>query len=68
MTELLKKNGTVSETAKTEIQKVATDDTPTEAELAKQKAIDAKAKAQADRNKIIEDRKKALEERRQKNS
>jgi len=61
-----KKNGTVSETAKTEIQKVATDDTPTEAELAKQKAIDAKAKAQADRNKIIEDRKKALEERRQK--
>ena len=61
-----KKNGTVSETAKTEVQKVATDDTPTEAELAKQKAIDAKAKAQADRNKIIEDRKKALEERRQK--
>jgi len=61
-----KKNGTVSETAKTEVQKVATDDTPTEAELAKQKAIDAKAKAQEDRNKIIEDRKKALEERRQK--
>lgn len=61
-----KKNGTVSETVKTEVQKVATDDTPTEAELAKQKAIDAKAKAQEDRNKIIEDRKKALEERRQK--
>ena len=61
-----KKNGTVSETVKTEVQKVATDDTPTEAELAKQKAIDAKAKAQEDRNKIIQDRKKALEERRQK--
>jgi Skp family chaperone for outer membrane proteins len=61
-----KKNGTVSETAKTEVQKVATDETPTDAELAKQKAIDAKAKAQEDRNKIIEDRKKALEERRQK--
>ena len=60
-----KKNGTVSETAKTEGKKVATDDTPTEAELAKQKAVDAKAKALEDRNKNIEDRKKALEERRQ---
>ncbi|KDN56863.1 OmpH family outer membrane protein [Flavobacterium seoulense] len=60
-----KKNGTVSETAKTEAQKVATDNAPTEAELAKQKANDAKAKALEDRNKIIEDRKKALEERRQ---
>lgn len=40
-----KKNGTVSETAKTEVQKVATPDSQTEAELAKQKAADAKAKA-----------------------
>ncbi|MBA0882861.1 OmpH family outer membrane protein [Flavobacterium undicola] len=60
-----KKNGTVSGTTKTEVQKVATPDTQTEAELARQKAVDAKAKALEDRNKIIEDRKKALEERRQ---
>ncbi|GEL09899.1 periplasmic chaperone for outer membrane proteins Skp [Flavobacterium glycines] len=60
-----KKNGTVSETAKTEVQKVATPDSQTEAELAKQKAADAKAKAIEERNKTIEDRKKALEERRQ---
>ncbi|RVT78584.1 OmpH family outer membrane protein [Flavobacterium sufflavum] len=60
-----KKNGTVSETTKTEVQKVATQDSQTEAELAKQKAADAKAKALEDRNKTIEDRKKALEERRQ---
>lgn len=60
-----KKNGTVSETAKTEIQKVATNDTQAETELAKQKATDAKAKALEDRKKIIEDRKKELEERRQ---
>ncbi|AOZ99548.1 OmpH family outer membrane protein [Flavobacterium commune] len=61
-----KKNGTVSETAKTEVQKVATNDSPSEAELAKQKAADAKAKTLEERNKIIEDRKKELEERRQK--
>lgn len=61
-----KKNGTVSETAKTEVQKVATNDSPSEAEIAKQKATDAKAKALEERNKIIEDRKKELEERRQK--
>lgn len=60
-----KKNGTVSGTTKTEVQKVATDDSPSETELARQKATDAKAKAQEERNKIIEDRKKALEERRQ---
>lgn len=60
-----KKNGTVSETAKTEVQKVATPDSQTEAELAKQKAADTKAKAIEERNKTIEDRKKALEERRQ---
>lgn len=60
-----KKNGTVSEIAKTEVQKVATPDSQTEAELAKQKAADAKAKAIEERNKTIEDRKKALEERRQ---
>lgn len=60
-----KKNGTVSESAKNETQKVATSDSPTEAELAKQKAADAKAKAIEERNKTIEDRKKALEERRQ---
>lgn len=61
-----KKNGTVSETAKTEVQKVATNDSPSEAEIAKQKAADAKAKTLEERNKIIEDRKKELEERRQK--
>lgn len=61
-----KKNGTVSETAKTEVQKVATNDTQSEAELARQKAADAKAKALEDRNKAIADRKKELEERRQK--
>ena len=60
-----KKNGTVSESAKDETQKIATPDSPTEAELAKQKAADAKAKAIEERNKTIEDRKKALEERRQ---
>ncbi|MEL1239509.1 OmpH family outer membrane protein [Flavobacterium flavipallidum] len=60
-----KKTGTISETAKNEVQKVATPDTQTEAEVAKQKAADAKAKAIEDRNKTIEDRKKALEERRQ---
>lgn len=67
-----KKNGTVSETAKTnstntaktEVQKVATEDKQSEAEVAQQKAADAKAKALEDRKKIIEDRKKALEERR----
>lgn len=61
-----KKNGTISETAKTEVQKVATPDAPTETEIAKQKAADAKAKAVEERNKTIEDRKKELEERRQK--
>ncbi|GGA78353.1 membrane protein [Flavobacterium palustre] len=61
-----KKNGTISETAKTEVQKVATLDAPTETEIAKQKAADAKAKAVEERNKTIEDRKKELEERRQK--
>ena len=61
-----KKNGTVSETSKTEVQKVATNDSQSEAELARQKAADAKAKAVEDRNKTIADRKKELEERRQK--
>jgi len=59
-----KKNGTVSESAKNETQKVATSDSPTEAELAKQKIEEAKAKTIEERKKIIEDRKKELEERR----
>ena len=67
-----KKNGTVSETTKTNStnaattneQKAVTEEAPTEAELARQKAIDAKEKAAEDRKKLIEDRKKALEERR----
>lgn len=67
-----KKNGTVSETTKTNStnaattneQKAVKEDAPTEAELARQKAIDAKEKAAEDRKKLIEDRKKALEERR----
>ncbi|MGM8360413.1 OmpH family outer membrane protein [Flavobacterium sp. ARAG 55.4] len=67
-----KKNGTVSETTKTNSAnpaitnepKTVQEDAPTEAEIAKQKAIEAKEKAVEDRKKIIEDRKKALEERR----
>ncbi|MEO8253815.1 MAG: OmpH family outer membrane protein [Flavobacterium sp.] len=63
------KKNTISETAdKVEntntTKTAATDDTATEAELAKQKAVDAKEKVLEDRKKIIEDRKKALEERR----
>lgn len=69
-----KKNGTVSETAKTAaaattaktiVKKDTTATTaPTEAELARQKAEETKAKTLEERKKIIEDRKKALEERR----
>ncbi|GEC72956.1 periplasmic chaperone for outer membrane proteins Skp [Flavobacterium flevense] len=67
-----KKNGTVSETTKTNStnaaatngQKAVTEEAPTEAELARQQAIEAKEKAAEDRKKLIEDRRKALEERR----
>lgn len=59
-----KKNGTVSETAKTEVKKESTTTAPSDAELARQKAEETRAKTLEERKKVIEDRKKELEARR----
>jgi Skp family chaperone for outer membrane proteins len=63
-----KKNGTVSDSSKTEDKKASKSSDEQTAksavEEAVQKQIDARAKTLEDRKKVIEDRKKAVEERR----
>jgi Skp family chaperone for outer membrane proteins len=63
-----KKNGTVSDSTKTESKRVNTIDDKEAAksavEEARQNQIDARAKVLENRKKVIEDRKKAVEERR----